>query len=210
MNRLILFFLFILPAYCVQAQSYEESMSKAFSLWENDRDEQAVALFQRIAQAETEKWLPSYYAANIDIVHSFKNGQSETVQSHLDRARKNLDMAVERSPNNSEITTLDGMYYTAYVSLNPAVYGRKYSNKIMALHEKAVELDPKNPRAHMNLIEYEMGYARFMGEDMTPFCQMMEQVLPLFDEQDTATAFSPKYGKERALEIVNSCGDDEE
>jgi tetratricopeptide (TPR) repeat protein len=210
MNRLILFFLFILPAYCLHAQSYEESMSKAFSLWENDREEQAIALFQRIAQAETEKWLPSYYAANIDIVHSIKNGQSETVQSHLDRARKNLDMAAERSPNNSEITTLDGLYYTAYVSINPAVYGMKYSNKIMALHEKAVELDPKNPRAHMNLIEYEMGYARFMGEDMTPFCTMMEQVLPMFDEQDTSIAFLPKYGKERALEIVNSCDDGRE
>ncbi|NBB89096.1 MAG: hypothetical protein GVX96_04865 [Bacteroidetes bacterium] len=210
MNRLILCFLFLLPAYFLQAQNYEESMKKAFSLWENDRDEQAVALFQRIAQAETEKWLPSYYAANIDIVHSFKNGQSETVQSHLDRARKNLDIAVKRSPNNSEITTLEGLYYTVYVRIYPATYGMKYSNKIMALHEKAVELDPKNPRAHMNLIEYEMGYARFMGEDMTPFCQMMEQVLPLFDEQDTATAFSPKYGKERALEVVNSCGDDEE
>jgi len=210
MNRLILFFLFLGPAYFLQAQNYEESMKKAFSLWENGRDERAVALFQRIAQAETEEWLPSYYAANIDIVHSFTNGQLETVQSHLDRARKNLDIAVKRSPNNSEITTLEGLYYTVYVRIDPATYGMKYSNKIMALHEKAVELNPKNPRAHMNLIEYEMGYARFMGEDMTPFCTMMEQVLPLFDEQDTSIAFLPKYGKERALEIVNSCGDERE
>lgn len=204
-SRMILFLMFL--GSLTQAQSYEKSMKQAFEFWDQDKNEEAIALFQRIAQAEPDKWLPSYYAANVDIVHAFDNGQSENVQVYLERAKENLAIAKSRSPENSEITTLEGLLYTGYVTSDPATYGMRYSGKIITLHEKAIEQNPENPRAHMNLIEYEMGYARFMGEDMTVQCDLMEKVVPLFDKVENDEPFAPKYGKERALQIVKNCNE---
>ena len=196
-----------LLCWMAYGQSYEKAMKKAFDLWDESKDEQAVALFQRIAQAEPDQWLPSYYAANVDIVHAFNYAQEEQVEPLLERAKGNLTEAKRRSPNNSEITTLEGTLYTAYVTMNPAVYGRKYSGKIMRLHEEAIAQNPNNPRAHMNLIEYEMGYARFMGQDVSAQCDLMKNVIVLFDEYEREGPFAPRYGKERALEIIENCNE---
>jgi len=200
----IFLFLFLLGTLA-QAQKYEKAMKEAFDLWDQKENEQAVALFERIAQAEPEKWQPAYYAANVDIVHAFTKGQGAAMEPYLERARGNLSRASERSPENSEITTLEGMLYTAYVSVDPATYGRKYSGKIMNLHQKAISQDPKNPRAHMNLTEYEMGYAKFMGQDISAQCELMKTVVTLFDEYKSEDPFAPRYGKERALQIVETC-----
>lgn len=188
-------------------QSYEKAMKEAFELWDENKDEQAVALFQRIAQAEPDQWLPSYYAANVDIVHAFNQAEEAQVEALLERAKDNIAEAKRRSPDNSEITTLEGSLYTAYVTMNPAVYGQRYSGKIMRLHEEAIALNPDNPRAHMNLIEYEMGYARFMGQDMSAQCELMKTVVVLFDEYENEEPFAPQYGKERALQIIENCNE---
>jgi len=197
----------LLTVSFTHAQSYEKSMEQAFELWDENKNEQAIALFQRISHAETEKWLPAYYAANVDIVQAFNKSQSENIQAYLERAKENLSLAKDRSPDNSEITTLEGLLYTGYVTADPATYGMRYSGKIITLHEKAIEQNPENPRAHMNLIEYEMGYAQFMGEDMTMQCDLMKKVLPLFDKVEDTEPFAPKYGKERALQIVKNCNE---
>lgn len=193
--------------FMAHGQSYEKAMKEAFELWDENKDEQAVALFQRIAQAEPDQWLPSYYAANVDIVHAFNQAEEGEVEALLERAKDNIAEAKRRSPDNSEITTLEGSLYTAYVTMNPAVYGQRYSGKIMRLHEEAIALNPDNPRAHMNLIEYEMGYARFMGQDMSAQCELMKTVVVLFDEYENEEPFAPQYGKERALQIIENCNE---
>lgn len=193
--------------FMAHGQSYEKAMKEAFELWDENKDEQAVALFQRIAQAEPDQWLPSYYAANVDIVHAFNQAEEAQVEALLERAKDNIAEAKRRSPDNSEITTLEGSLYTAYVTMNPAVYGQRYSGKVMRLHEEAIALNPDNPRAHMNLIEYEMGYARFMGQDMSAQCELMKTVVVLFDEYENEEPFAPQYGKERALQIIENCNE---
>lgn len=194
-------------SFMAHGQSYEKAMKEAFELWDENKDEQAVALFQRIAQAEPDQWLPSYYAANVDIVDAFNQAEEAQVEALLERAKDNIEEAKRRSPDNSEITTLEGSLYTAYVTMNPAVYGQRYSGKIMRLHEEAIALNPDNPRAHMNLIEYEMGYARFMGQDMSAQCELMKTVVALFDEYENEEPFAPQYGKERALQIIENCNE---
>ena len=39
---------------------YAQGMQKAFDLWQDNKSTEAVALFERIAQAEKDNWLPSY------------------------------------------------------------------------------------------------------------------------------------------------------
>lgn len=185
--------------------NYEQGMQKAFQHWKAQETEQAVALFERIAQAESERWLPSYYAANVLVSSSFMTQDKTRKQALLEKAKAYIAEAHERSPENSEVHTLEGLLYTAYVSMDPQTYAMQYGQKIMDLHQKAIKLDENNPRAHANLIEYEMGTASFFGQDLKPFCERMQKVIPLFEDQAAEVPFAPSYGLERAQQVAQSC-----
>ena len=185
---------------------YEAGMAKGFELWSAGKSNEAIAMFERISQAEQNNWIPTYYAANVLITQSFSPGELSERFAYLESAKEHIAECHKRSPQNSEIYTLEGMLYTGYVAADPGTYGMTHSQKIMELHAKAIELDPKNPRAHANSIEYEMGSARFFGQDLSPFCKRLEKVLPMFEEQNGAEAFAPSYGKERVEQVLAECG----
>lgn len=185
---------------------YTAGMGKAFQLWGEGKGMEAVAMFERISQAEHENWLPTYYAANVLIAESFQTKDQAKVNEMLEKAAAHIKEAHERSPDNSEIVTMEGLLYTGYVAMDPATYGMMYSPKIMGLHTKAIELDGKNPRAHANAIEYEMGSARFFGTDLKTFCERLEAVKPLFENQKSDVPFYPSYGIERVAENQKECG----
>jgi len=205
-NQLLLILMGVFSWTGLFAQgNYEKGMQKAFQHWEAQETEQAVALFERIAQAESERWLPSYYAANVLISSSFMTQDKSRKQALLEKAKAYIAEAHERSSENSEVHTLEGLLYTAYVAMDPQTYAMQYGQKIMDLHQKAITLDKNNPRAHANLIEYEMGTARFFGQDLAPFCKRMQKVIPLFENQEKEMPFAPTYGLERAQRVAQSC-----
>ncbi len=185
---------------------YTAGMGKAFQLWGEGKGMEAIAMFERISQAESDNWLPPYYVANVLIVESFMTKDQAKVNEMLEKASGYIKEAHERSPDNSEIVTMEGLLYTGYVAMDPATYGMMYSPKIMGLHTKAIELDSLNPRAHANAIEYEMGSAKFFGTDLKTFCERLEALKPLFENQKSEVPFSPSYGIERVEENMKECG----
>jgi len=205
-NIIIIFTLLIVGDTIIAQDAFTEGMKKGLHLWSEGKAMEASALFERISLAEKDNWIPCYYAAQTLITESFKNGEPSRKNEILEKAKAFVDTAHERSPNNSEITTLEGLLYTGYVAMDPATYGMKYSQKIMELHQRAIALDNENPRAHANLIEYEMGSAKFFNQDQAPLCGKMEKVLPLFESQTTEVPFAPSYGKERVEEVIKNCG----
>ncbi len=200
------FIAFIFSAQSFAQGAYEKGMQKGLSLWGENKTVEAVAMFERIAQVEKDNWLPLYYASNILIIQSFSDSTTDIKNERLKKATQLIEKAHGLSPDNSELLTLEGMLYTGYVAMDPATYGMQYSGKIMDLHARAIELDPSNPRAHMNSIEYELGAAQFFKTDTAPICEKMKSVLVKFDEQSTDLPFAPKGGKERALQVIENCG----
>lgn len=210
MKTFILVFSILVSTSTIFAQgNFETGMQQAFQLWGEEKPMEAIALFERIAQADKDKWQPLYHAANFMIVRAFQVKEVAQRSALLEKAKLHIDEAHQRSPENSELHTLEGFLYTGYVAMNPAVYAMKYSQKIMELHDKAIELNPENPRAHANRIEYEMGSARFFGQELQPFCDRLQKILPKFDAQKTEVPFAPTYGKERVEEIIANCGKEE-
>ncbi|WP_010522883.1 hypothetical protein [Aquimarina agarivorans] len=68
MKKSISIISFVLVAFFANAQSnYEKGMQKAFGLWQENKIEEASNLFERIANAEKENWLPYYYVANVNV-----------------------------------------------------------------------------------------------------------------------------------------------
>ncbi|HLW32650.1 MAG TPA: hypothetical protein VKX40_10345, partial [Aequorivita sp.] len=50
---------------------YQQGMKNAFQLWQQDKPWEAANMFERIAAAEPDKWLPPYYVAQINVINSF-------------------------------------------------------------------------------------------------------------------------------------------
>ncbi|MEL6864213.1 MAG: hypothetical protein AAFP19_07340 [Bacteroidota bacterium] len=207
MKKVITNIVFLLTASVfLSAQSkYESGMQKAFGLWQSGNTNEAIALFERIGQAEKDNWIPLYHAANALIGASFQVEDVNTKNSMLEKAKTIVANAQKRSENNAELITLEGLLYTAYLSIDPATYGMTLPQKIQALHEQAISIDPDNPRALVNKIEFEMGTARFFGQDLSPFCEKMKKVIPKFEQETPSVPFAPSHGLERAQQIANSC-----
>jgi hypothetical protein len=199
----IILVLFITHLLSAQT-NYEKGMQKAFELWGTNPTE-ASNLFERIATAEPDNWLPSYYAAQINIVSSFGEKDKEKLTAQLGKAQDLLDVSKTISKNNPEILVMEAMLNTAWVAYDGATYGMTLSGKITALYAQAEQIAPQNPRVVLNKADWEMGSARFFGQDTAPFCKDVERALELFANFKPETSFHPKWGKNRAEQILESC-----
>ena len=189
----------------INGQNYEQGMQKAFELWGSNQTTEAANLFERIANAEQDNWLPAYYAANINILTSFGEQDKEKLTAQLDKAKALLDVAKGISPNNPELMVLEALMHTAWVAYDGATYGMTLSPSIVALYSKAAAIAPNNPRVVFSKAEWDMGSARFFGQDTAPYCKDIKRAVELFDTFKPETSFHPNWGKERAEQVLAQC-----
>ncbi len=204
--KTVLIILSFLTATTINAQAaYEKGMTKAFELWETKTPDEAINLFERIAKAEKENWLPFYYAAQVHIVTTFGIKDAEEIELRLKKAQNFLNEAKTFSKNNAEIMIMEAMLNTAYVAYNPSVYGPALSAKVEELYQKAKALQPKNPRAILYHAEWKMGSAKFWGKDPKAFCPEIEKAILYFEKETHDTPFYPKWGKNQVKRVQQSC-----
>ncbi|NND51657.1 MAG: hypothetical protein HKN54_04570 [Flavobacteriaceae bacterium] len=185
--------------------NYENGMMKAFELWQANNMSEAGHLFERIAEAEEGNWLPKYYAAHVSILSSFGETDESKLSARLEKAQNLLNDAMTYSPENPEIMVLQALLYTAWISYDGAKYGMTLSGKVYATYAKAQTMAPTNPRVVLAKAEWEMGSASYFGQDTKPFCKDVERSLDLFANFKPESEFHPKWGKERAEQILSNC-----
>lgn len=201
----IVFFTAMLVSVLTTAQSnYQQGMQKAFELWGSNPTE-ASNLFERIAKAEPDNWLPAYYAAQVNIVSSFGEKDEQKLSAQLKKAQDLINDATAISKNNPEILVLQALLHTAWVAFDGATYGMTLSGKIVELYTKAELIAPENPRVVYCKAEWNMGSAKYFGQDTKPFCQDLERAIQLFANFKPETLFHPNWGKERANMVLQSC-----
>jgi len=195
--------LFVIQLLSAQT-NYEKGMQKAFELWETNPTE-ASNLFERIAKAEPDNWLPSYYAAQVIILNSFGETDKDKLTGQLAKAQDLVNDATAISKDNPEIMVLQALLHTAWVAYDGATYGMLLSGKVVALYQQAEKIAPNNPRVVLNKAEWAMGGARFFGQDTAPFCKDVEHALELFANFKPESPFHPSWGKERAEQVLAAC-----
>lgn len=205
MKHFIVIATFLLSGVIGAQTNYEKGMQKAFQLWGSNNPVEAANLFERIAKAEPDNWLPLYYAAQINIVTSFGEKDEEKLSAQLKKAQGFINDATAISKNNAEVLVLQALLHTAWVAYDGATYGMKLSGKVVELYAKAAQMAPKNPRVVFSKAEWDMGAAKFFGQDTAPFCKDIERSLQLFANFNPETPFHPNWGKERAEQILKSC-----
>lgn len=204
MKNVIVFFTMTLCFWGVsQAQSkYEKGMEKAFELWQSGKPAEAANLFERIAQAEPDNWLPPFYVAQVNVFKSFSEKDAGKLDAQLKKAQDFLNDAKAISKDNAEILVLQAQLYTCWVIFDGAKYGMTMSPKIMQLYQKAYEIEPENPRVAFGKVEWEMGTARYFNQDIEPFCKDLAHAVELFESYEPKGKFYPNGGKEYAQQSL--------
>lgn len=206
MKKIILI-LALLPVFGTAQTNYEKGMQKAMDLRASGKPWEAANLFERIAKAEPEKWLPPYYVAQINIIQSFGEKDEAKLTAQLKKARDFINEAKFNATDNPEIMILDAQWYTAWIVFDGQQYGMTYSGKASELYEKALKLAPNNPRVILAKAEWDMGSARYFGQSLEPYCKDVQKAIELFADFKPKEKFYPTYGLERAHEILkNNCG----
>ncbi|GAA3513956.1 hypothetical protein GCM10022393_29730 [Aquimarina addita] len=204
--KMIITVLAFLVITTTQAQTnYEKGMTKAFEFWKNQKTDEAANLFERIAKAEKENWLPYYCAAQVHIVKTFNSKDGKEILSRLEQAQNYLNEAKTFSKNNAEITIMEAMLNSAYVIYDGQAYGMTHSPKVEALYQKAKAIEPENPRAILYHAEWQMGAAKFWGKDPKAFCPEIEKAILYFEKESSDIPFYPQWGKDQIARVQKNC-----
>ncbi|MBO3116151.1 hypothetical protein J4050_05295 [Winogradskyella sp. DF17] len=205
MKRIILLLFLTISGLSLAQSNYENGMRKAFELWSADKTEEAENLFERIAKAEKDNWLPHYYIAQINSLKSWGVTDEAVLKAQLDKAQEHLDIAMGLSENNPELMVIQAQVLTNWIAFDGMTYGMKYSAKISELYNKAQAIAPNNPRVAFGKVEWDMGSAKYFGQDTAPFCKKMEATLTLFENFEARSEFHPSWGEQRAKQAITEC-----
>lgn len=188
-----------------QNNQYQQGMEKAFALWKDKKNTEAKALFERIATIEKNNWLPDYYASFINCLDAFDPVNSSNANALIEKAQNLLNNAITKSGNNSELHVLQAMIYTATLIQDPMTNGMKYSMLAKQEYAKAKAIDPNNPRAVLGEAEFDLGSAKYTGMDTKVICKEIEKSMELFTNFKPVSPFHPKWGEDRAKELLANC-----
>ncbi|MGB5418356.1 tetratricopeptide repeat protein [Algibacter sp.] len=205
MKHLIIIATLLVSGFAIGQSNYEKGMQKAFDLWGQNQPTEAANLFERISKAEPDNWLPPYYAAQINIVYCFGEPDEEVLSAKLKKAQDLINDATAISKDNPEIMVLQALLHTAWVAYDGATYGMTLSGKVVEIYTKAKMLAPENPRVVYCKAEWDMGGAKYFGQDTEPFCKDLEHALELFANFKPETPFSPNWGLERVNQVLADC-----
>lgn len=200
-----LFFIALFSNTFFAQNHYENGMKKALDLYKHYKWDEAANLFERISHAEEDKWIPYYYVANIYINKSWEVKEEAVLKAQLDKAQEYLNLAKTFSKENPEIMILQAYLYTVWIAYDGQRYGMKYAQKISSIYDDALAIAPANPRVVLAKAEWDMGSAKYFGQDTAPFCKDIERSLELYKSFKSNEMFYPNWGKERAQEVLKSC-----
>lgn len=197
--------IFLVLTLTSKAQQFEQGMGKALTTWRTGNATEASALFERIASAEKNNWLPNYYVAFVNTTEAFKPENTKNATALINKAQIALDDAFLIAPNNAEILIMQAMINTALIVQDPMTNGMKLSAPTMELYAKAIALAPNNPRAVFGKAEFEIGAAQYWGTDTKPMCEEVAKSIELFANFKPESQFHPNWGLERAQETQKNC-----
>ncbi len=188
---------------------YEAAMGKnipaMFAASSTEELTKIVNQFERIGDAEGDKWEPYYYASFGYIRLMQFTEDAATKDQYLDKAMNMIEKGEQVNPNESELESLRGYVHMMRLTVDPATRGQQYSGLAFNSFNKAVSLNPDNPRAVFLLGQMQLGTAQFFGGGDGGSCETFRKASTLFENDNDENPFAPSWGKSAVEEALKGC-----
>ncbi|NBC08552.1 MAG: hypothetical protein GVY26_15285 [Bacteroidetes bacterium] len=184
-----------------QDDAYTKAMTHAVSQLKTAEQSRAfeasASAFERISAAAPEEWLPSYYEAYCQIMlasQAMEQEQTDRIAAHLDKAQAAVDRAKALAPQSSEVAALQGYIYTGRIWESPMVNGARYSSSSRESYNKAIELDPENPRGYHLMGMHIFFTPKFFGGGAEKALPYLRKAAERFERHEPASELHPSWG----------------
>ncbi|MCX6240046.1 MAG: hypothetical protein NTY07_21300 [Bacteroidia bacterium] len=181
-------------------ETYEKAMSlsieKLFQAKTIPENVEVANQFERISKTEKTEWLPLYYASFAYIMISYQESDNAKKDQFLDQAQKYLDQAMAIDPNESELYMLQGFLYPSRINIDPMNRGMVYMADMNKSLDKALELNPDNPRVYYLRATMTFHMPEAYGGGAAKALPLYQVAADKFKVFKPKTAISPNWGKE--------------
>jgi hypothetical protein len=189
--------------------AFNQAMQNALTQFGNSKNvadfQNTANSFQRISNTVKEEWLPEYYQAQCYILMSFMDQDPIQKDAFIDLAETAIKNMMNKTPENSEVYALQAFMYTARLVVDPVNRGREYSILSMGSLKKSLAINPQNPRALYLQLSNEIGTADFFGNDVSVYCDRINNLVQNWDDYNVVEPLFPSWGKKQASELTQKC-----
>src|SRR5579863_5641297 len=207
MQKLLLSFALLIGLACqAQSDKYVAAMQKNIPLLDSaktiDQLQNMAATFERIGDAEKNKWLPYYYAALAQTWIGWnpatkdKDANSAKINAYLSKAE-----AIEK---NAELYAVENMSATQQMLVDPQNRWMTNGKDASEALEKGLALDPNNPRLYylqgMSMFNTPVQYGG--GKDKAK--PLFEKSVALFKAAQPKPLY-PTWGQKQATDMLAQC-----
>ena len=183
-------------------KNFEAEMSKTLTEW-NKGNHSSEVNFKQLVNDYPNEWLPKYYLALSETLKTFQSNNKDQNEQILNEVKILVDDLVSKNPLNTEVLNLKALYLTAEIVQNPMVNGGLYYPEVNKLYQKALAINPNNPRSVLGAAEFNINAANYSGADITQDCKNVKKALALF-EVDKPKVNEPNWGKDRVEALLNN------
>ena len=193
-----------------QNSKFEAAMKKNLQQFDSVKTtlqyQALAASFERIGDTEKTQWLPYYYAglallnpgwqdANID-----KDANGTRVKALADKA----DALAKDDADRAEILALRNMAATQQMLVDPQTRYMSYGQESAGYLQKAMQLNPQNPR-----LAYLQGAGIFgtpeqFGGGKAKAKPILQKAVDLYNAEARKPLY-PEWGKKQAEEMLAQC-----
>lgn len=194
------------------SSSYEETMKTNIKkMRQSSSSEELTQLagqFQRIANAEKDKWLPGYYAAYCYVSTTFfTQMKPEDIHKQLNLAQAEIDKIVKIASKESEIYALQALVYQ--LRITDMSKGMKYSGMATEALKTAESLNPDNPRVYYLTGTNTFHTPKMFGGGKEKAKPYLEKAAGMFETQKPENELMPNWGKEHNNQMLSQCNEPE-
>lgn len=195
-----------------QSDKYMQAMQSRLKSMDELKDPAELkdlsAAFERIGDAEKNKWQPYYYAAlsmaigGYNLSNVTTDNKAAAIDPFADKAEMLLNKAMTLSPDNSELYVLKKMINTLKMTADPMNRYMQLMGPSAEALATAKKLNPDNPRIYLLEGQDKFFTPEQFGGSKAEAKKLFELALQKYEAFKPENELSPKWGKELAESLL--------
>ena len=204
---LVIISMFIAGMAAAQSK-YEGAMAKGLEQLKAAKTAEDMntssAFFERVGDAEKDKWLPYYYAAQAFYFTGWMDPKADKDKVG-EKCKDLIEKAEVIEKNNSEIFCLRQMVAILQMTVDPMSRYQSYGAEAKNALESATKADPNNPRIYYLNGQTLLNTPEAFGGGKAVAKKLFEKSLSLYKTFQPASPLHPNWGKEEAEKLLAAC-----